>query len=260
MTVSVSFGINQGKLEEILIIMIYWKITYNLEEDKMLARYSRNISTISVEENENLKNYTICVVGCGGLGGYIIEMLGRLGIGHIIAVDGDIFEESNLNRQILCDTESIGYKKAIKSQERMKKVNPFIKVDAVTERLTYSNGAAIIRGAHVVVDALDNIDSRLILEKLCEEEKIPLIHGAIAGWYGQVTTILPGDKILKNFYEGKDLIGAEIKLGNPSFTPALVASIQVSEVVKVLINRGELLNKKMLFINLLTQDYEVIDL
>jgi molybdopterin-synthase adenylyltransferase len=226
----------------------------------MLARYSRNVATLSIEENDNLKNYKVCVVGCGGLGGYVIEMLGRLGIGHIIVVDGDVFEESNLNRQILSNTASIGFKKATKAKSRMQSINPLVKVDAITEKLTSLNGKDIIRDVNVVVDALDSIETRLMLEKLCEEENIPLVHGAIGGWYGQVTTILPGDRTLSRFYSGKDLKGIEKKLGNPSFTPALTASIQVSEVVKLLIGRGEILRDRILMIDMLEQDYEVVEL
>ena len=225
----------------------------------MLARYSRNIATLSIEENESLSQRKVCVIGCGGLGGYIIEMLGRLGIGHITAVDGDVFEESNLNRQILSDVEMLGSKKALAAKMRMSKVNPLVKVDAVTERLIQANGKQILSGADVVVDALDNIDTRLILEALCEELNVPLVHGAIGGWYGQVSTILPGDKLLSRYYASRDLQGIEKKYGNPSFTPALVASIQVSEVLKLLIGRGELLNKKILHIDLLRQDYDVIE-
>ncbi|MGB7604994.1 MAG: HesA/MoeB/ThiF family protein [Lutisporaceae bacterium] len=225
----------------------------------MLGRYSRNIETLSIEENESLSLRKVCVIGCGGLGGYIIEMLGRLGIGHITAVDGDVFEESNLNRQILSDVEVVGSKKALIAQQRMSKVNPLIKVDAITERLTQANGKQTLSDADVVIDALDNIESRLMLEALCEELNIPLVHGAIAGWYGQVSTILPGDKLLSRFYKIKDMEGAEKKYGNPSFTPAMVASIQVSEVLKLLIGRGELLNRKILFIDLLRQEYDVID-
>lgn len=226
----------------------------------MLARYQRNISTLSIEENESLKNYRVCVVGCGGLGGYVIEMLGRIGVGNIAAIDGDVFEESNLNRQILSDSESLGVKKALRAKERMERVNPHIQVEAVVERLTSSNGMDILKGADVVVDALDSIETRLMLEKLCEELEIPLVHGAIGGWYGQVTTVLPGDGTLKRFYGGKATQGIEKKLGNPSFTPALVASIEVSEVIKLLIKRGELLSKKLLVIDLLEQEYEVIQL
>lgn len=225
----------------------------------MHARYARNISTLSIEENESLAQKKVCVIGCGGLGGYIIEMLGRLGVGNITAVDGDVFEESNLNRQILSDVEVLGVKKALQAQERMAKVNPLIQITPVAEILNESNGKQILSGADAVVDALDNIDTRLMLERLCEELSIPLVHGAIAGWYGQVSTVLPGDATLSRFYTGKQAKGVEKQYGNPSFSPALVASIQVSEVLKLLIGRGELLSNKILLIDLFRQEYDVID-
>lgn len=194
------------------------------------------------------------------IGGYTIEMLGRLGIGHIIAVDHDVFQESNLNRQILSDNEVIGTEKAIIAKIRMKKVNSLVSVDAITEKVTVSNCADIIKSCNVVVDALDNIETRLMLERICFQENKPLVSGAIGGWYGQVTTILPGDNTLKCFFKGKASVGVEKELGNPSFTPAIIASIQVSEVVKLLIQRGEILRKKILIIDLLNHDYEIIRL
>lgn len=227
---------------------------------KILGRYSRNIKTLTVEENESLKNFKVSVVGCGGIGGYVIEMLGRLGIGKIIAIDYDVFEESNLNRQILSDSNSLGTKKVEKAQERMKAVNPHIEVQAINERLTDVNGEGILRNSDVVIDALDSIESRLMLEKLCEKLHIPLVHGAIGGWYGQVSTVLPGDRTISRFYGKNVSEGIEKKLGNPSFTPALVASIEVSEVIKLLIKRGDLLRNKILFIDLLEQEYQVIEL
>jgi molybdopterin-synthase adenylyltransferase len=226
----------------------------------MLARYSRNVETLSVEENDNMINKTVCIIGCGGLGGYVIEMLARLGVGKLIAVDGDVFEESNLNRQILSETNKLGSSKALIAVERVNKINPFVDIMAITDRLTLENGAEIIKNANVVVDALDSVETRLILEGLCETANIPLVHGAIGGWYGQVTSIMPGDKTLSYFYKGKNLTGIETKLGNPSFTPALVASIEVSEVVKILISRGEILSQKMLLVDLLNNDFEVIQL
>lgn len=226
----------------------------------MEARYSRNIGTLTEEENNKLKKFTVCVVGCGGLGGYIIEMLGRLGIGSLIAVDGDVFEESNLNRQILSMVNLMGKSKALAAKERMNSVNPEVFIEALQKRLTMENGKAIMKDADIVVDALDSIESRLILESLCEELNIPLVHGAIGGWYGQVTTVLPGDKTLSRIYSNKGLTGIEKKLGNPSFTPALAASIEVSEVIKLIIGRGELLSNKVLFVDMLDQDYEILQL
>lgn len=225
-----------------------------------MQRYIRNMKTLSIEENNSLKNFRICVVGCGGLGGYIIEELGRLGIGYITAVDGDVFDESNLNRQLLSSMENLGCSKAEAAEERMKKVNPLIKVIPVYQRLNIENGLNIITGHDVVIDALDNIESRLVLEKLAEQAKIPIVHGAIAGWFGQVTTVFPGDGTLSLIYPQKKDHGIENELGNPSFTPAIVASIQVAEAVKILIKRGYTLKKKLLIINLLEQEFEVIEL
>jgi molybdopterin/thiamine biosynthesis adenylyltransferase len=224
----------------------------------MLDRYRRNVETLTVEENDRLKDFKVCVVGCGGLGGYVIEMMGRLGIGTITAVDGDCFEESNLNRQILSDSESMGVNKALKAKQRMEMVNPLVDVQAIGIKLSNENGLDIIKDSNVVIDALDSIGTRLILEKLCDDLNVPLVHGAIAGWYGQVSTIFPGDKTLSRFYKSRMLEGIEKKLGNPSFTPALVASIQVSEVIKILIGRGELLRRKLLIVDMLNQDYEVV--
>lgn len=227
----------------------------------MLDRYKRNIKTLSEEENEKLKDFKVCVVGCGGLGGYVIEMLGRLGIGYITVVDGDVFDESNLNRQILSDESSLGMNKAEKAVKRMEKVNSNIEVTAVKEMFTEKNGKEILEDHDVIVDALDSIDVRLLLQNLCEELNIPLVYGAIAGWYGQVSTILPGDRTLDIIYAGQNNFnGIEVELGNPSFTPAQISSVQASEVVKLLIGRGQILRNKILFIDMLNQEYDIVDL
>lgn len=225
-----------------------------------MLRYKRNMNMLTPEENNSLKNYKVCVVGCGGLGGYVIEMLGRLGIGYITAVDSDVFDETNLNRQLLSDVEALGKSKAYAAKERMSKVNPLITLNPINARFNSENGLEIIAGHDVVIDALDNVESRILLEETSEKAGIPLIHGAIAGWFGQVTTVFPGDKTLRKLYPGEMKHGIEKELGNPSFTPALIASIQVSETIKVLIKRGNLLRNKILMINLLEHQYEIIEL
>ncbi len=220
-------------------------------------RYLKNMNLLSAEENQRLKTFKVCVVGCGGLGGYVIELLGRMGIGSITAVDGDVFELSNLNRQLLSDEPSIGKSKAEAAVDRMAKVNSEIKVIAKTCFLTEQNGAEIISGHDLVFDALDNMSSRRILESLCSRCNIPLIHGAIGGWYAQVCTIMPGDFIFHKIYPENMEKGIEAELGNPSFTPAMTASIQVSEGIKVLFGKGDILQNKLLTINLLNHEYEI---
>ena len=107
----------------------------------------------------------------------------------------------------------------------------------------------------MVIDALDNMSVRKILEKCCEKLEIPLIHGAIAGWFGQVATIFPGDKTLDKIYPCDKDKGSETELGTPSFTPALIAAIEVAEAVKVLLTKGISLRSRMLTVDLLMQEY-----
>ncbi|QXE21102.1 HesA/MoeB/ThiF family protein [Clostridium sp. 001] len=227
-----------------------------------MERYVRNMKTLSKEENDSLKKFKVCVVGCGGIGGYVIEMLGRIGIGNITAVDGDVFEESNLNRQILSSTDIIGFSKAQEAKARMEKVNPLIEVKALEKMLTEDNACSILSNHDVVVDALDSIPARLLLQRSCKKLNIPMVYGAIAGWYAQITTILPGDDTLNKIYnvDKQTSKGIEKEMGNPSFIPALAASIEVSEVIKLLLGRGELLRKKMAFIDLLSTEYDIIPL
>lgn len=225
-----------------------------------MSRYLRNFNTLSQEEHDKLRRSKVCVVGCGGLGGHIIEMLARLGLGTISAVDGDVFEESNLNRQILSNEKTIGLSKAKTAKERMSIVNPEIKIIAIDDFVDQSNAEEILQGHDVIVDALDNIPSRMILQEASKKLGIPLVYGAIAGWYGQVSTIFPGDDSLNKLYREGTEKGIEKELGNPSFTPALIASIQVSEVVKIIIKRGDLLRNKLLYIDTLEQDYQLLNI
>jgi len=223
-------------------------------------RYQRNMNTFSPEENEKLRNFRVCVIGCGGLGGYVIEMLGRLGIGFITAVDGDVFEDTNLNRQILSTEKLLGEEKAQAAKERMEEVNSEVEVTSIVGLLNEDNYAEILKEHDIVVDALDNMSSRKILARGCAELKIPLVHGAIAGWYGQVSTIMPGDNTMERLYQGDENKGIEEELGNPAFTPALVASVQVAEVTKVLFGKGNILQNKLLTLDLLNHEYEVFDI
>src|SRR5699024_4709223 len=224
-------------------------------------RYVKNMNVLYIKENKILNEIKVCIVGCGGLGGYIIELIGRSGVGYRTVIDGDVFDETNLNRQVLCHTKNIGQNKAIEAKKRMELVNPLIKVTAIDKMLTAKNASTILKGHDVIVDALDNIKVRLLLQEKAKQLDIPMIHGAIAGFYGQVTTILPGDDILNKLYP-EDTIekkGIEGSLGNLSFIVPLIASMEVSEVIKLLIKQGDLLNKKVLFIDSLENNYDLIE-
>jgi molybdopterin/thiamine biosynthesis adenylyltransferase len=205
-----------------------------------IPRYIRNHKAISEEQQELLKNKRVLVVGCGGLGGYVIECLGRLGVGHLVVVDGDVFDETNLNRQLLSSIMHLGKPKVLAAQQRMQAINPLVKVDAHQVRITDVNAPGLMQGCDLVIDALDNIPSRMVLIKAARDADIPLVHGAIAGWFGQVYIVKPGDKELEILYESSPSEkGVEIELGNLAFTAAMVASIQAAEAVKLLLGLGE---------------------
>jgi molybdopterin/thiamine biosynthesis adenylyltransferase len=205
-----------------------------------IPRYIRNHKAISEADQATLQKKCVLVVGCGGLGGYVIESLGRLGVGRLVVVDGDVFDETNLNRQLLSSNMNLGKPKALAAQQRMQAINPLVKVEAHQVSLTELNAPNLMQGCDLVVDALDNIPSRMVLIKATRELDIPLVHGAIAGWYGQVYVVQPGDKELEMLYDrSPSAKGAEVELGNLAFTAALVASIQAAEAVKLLLGVGK---------------------
>ncbi|UUV18912.1 HesA/MoeB/ThiF family protein [Fusobacteria bacterium ZRK30] len=212
-----------------------------------MDRYSRNKKMISTDEQKKLSESTVVILGVGGLGGYVLEMLARIGVGKLLLVDFDKFEVSNLNRQIISTEDNLGLLKVEEAKKRVEIINPEIKVVAVNKKISDHNIDGIIKGADIVVDALDSSRLKRVVEKSCAKNKIPMVHGAIGGWIAQVAVIMPGDFILDKIYSGDDL---ENKMGNPSFTPALAASIQVGEVIKFLLNKGELLNNEVLYIDL----------
>lgn len=225
------------------------------------ARYQRNRETISIEQQLTLCESTVAVIGCGGLGGYVIEQLARIGVGSLVVVDPDVFEEHNLNRQLLCTANLLGRKKVDVAARRAAAINPSVTIRPVAAHFIAENAASILSGADAAVDALDSIVVRLLLADMCTQYKIPLIHGAIAGWYGRVATQFPGEISLQQIYAlHKDNPGVETKQGNPSFTPAMIASLEVAEVVKILLKTGEPLRRKYLSIDLYYNEITVIPL
>ena len=200
----------------------------------MEARFARNIPALTEEECLLLRQKKVLVVGCGGLGGHIIDQLARIGIGSIRAVDGDVFEETNLNRQLLSSMPLLGVSKAKAAGEHISRVNPEIAVETVSSYLTEANVMELIAGCDVVLDALDNIQSRKILAAACEEAGIPYVYGAISGWVAQAAVSMPGDQLMEILYPDEVEIRDKSVL---SFTPALCAALQVSLAVKLLTGR-----------------------
>ncbi len=210
-----------------------------LQNGLLPYRYQKNRNTISIEQQLSLFESTIAVVGCGGLGGYILEECARLGVGRILVIDPDCFAEHNLNRQILCTIKTLGQPKVEVAGRRIAEINPAVTVAEMREFLTEKNGAALLEGATIVIDGLDSISARLSLARVCSTLSLPLVHGAIGGWYGQVFVQFPGERTIEELYGSvKSDKGAESHLGNPAFTPAVIAGIQVALACRLIISRN----------------------
>lgn len=214
-------------------------------------RYLRNIGTIGIKGQLKLFQSKVAVIGCGGLGGHAVELLARIGVGTLILIDEDVFEDSNLNRQLLCTEADLGKPKVMVACERVEAVNSAVEVYCFQQRLTRENARAMLRGANLVLDALDNFPSRFVLEQAARELAIPLVHGAIGGFWGQVMTIYPDDVGLRQIYgdPGQREGGVELQAGTPSTTPALVAALQVQEAVKCLTGIGKPQRRQLLHID-----------
>jgi len=218
-------------------------------------RYIRNRESISIQDQIRLAESRIAVVGSGGLGGHVILLLARIGIGHLRIIDGDVFDETNLNRQPLCNTETINKAKPKVAADVVNLINPSVEVSIITDKVNVANAEHILSEVDVIVDALDNMDDRLMVEKVAKKNSIPFVYGAVAGFEGQVTTIFPEDKGLtflygKNGCQVNDKYSPETIWGVPVLAPALIASIQAMEVVKILLNRSGVFRNTLVHMDL----------
>jgi molybdopterin/thiamine biosynthesis adenylyltransferase len=152
-------------------------------------RYSRNQKSLTNADQLRLLRSHVAIIGLGGLGGTVTEILARIGVGRLTLVDGDYFEESNLNRQLLSSSAAIGKSKAAAAQVRVQQINPGVEVCMVPEFFKADNGQDILGDAQLAIDCLDNITDRFVLEEACRIASIPLISAAIGGSSGQATVI-----------------------------------------------------------------------
>ncbi len=233
-----------------------------LENQIVPERYQRSLGTVGGEQGQlRLLKSCVVIVGLGGLGGLATELLARMGVGNLVLVDGDTFSESNLNRQLISSQENLGHNKAQAASARIKQVNSSVEVKVIDAFISEENVDEMIGSGQVVVDCLDNLMARFLLQGACERQDIPMVHGAIAQFYGQLSTILPGDRGLNAIYgEYREEMnkGIEKQLGNPATTPALVASLQVQEVLKLLLRKGTLFRNRLLYIDTLDGNWEEI--
>ncbi len=222
----------------------------------MEARYSRNIPSLSEQECALLRQKRVLILGCGGLGGHLVDMLLRLGMGSLRVCDGDVFDETNLNRQLLSERALLGVNKARAAAIHAEAVNPNVTVEVVDTPMTRENVDALVSGCDAVLDALDNIESRRILSRACAQAGIPYVFGAVGGWVAQAGVSMPADHLIDILYPRGTVVRDKSVL---SFTPALCASVQAALCVKLLVGRTVETGKLYCF-DLLNQEFETVSM
>ncbi|HHW19384.1 MAG TPA: HesA/MoeB/ThiF family protein [Firmicutes bacterium] len=247
-----------------------------LESGLVPARYAQNIPDLGFEGQKKMLQSCVAVVGAGGLGGYVCELLARLGVGRLIVIDGDSFEETNLNRQIYCTQSDLGKPKAEVAVRRIRGINESVDVEGIVAFATEETLPDLIKGADVLIDCVDSGQARLMLQKVCGNLGIPMVHGALGGFIGRVMSVWPGDLGVRAFYEGAETdtstgharafrsapserVGIRANpysytgplVGSPAVTPAAIAPWQVSEVLKIITGKGSPLKNEVLVIDLL---------
>lgn len=225
------------------------------------SRYERSIGTLGLDGQARLLGSTVAVVGCGGLGGLVIDLLARAGVGRLVLVDGDVFADHNLNRQLLCDESNLGRSKVSAAAGHVAAVNGAVETHPVETFLDGENAASILRGCDMAVDALDSNGARRVLRRACRDLGIPMVHGAIAGFWGQVGLFYPQDPSPWDGPDG-DLPdhGIEVETGNPPFTPAFVAALEATEAIKVLAGVSRPLRGRLLWADLDREEFHKLRL
>jgi len=227
-------------------------------------RYERNLGTLGNQGQIALLEARVAVVGAGGLGGTVSELLARIGVGEMVLIDPDRYEESNLNRQLHSLEDNLGRDKAQSSRDRIGEVNGAVSVTSHVCRLDQENAHGLLSSVDLAVDCLDNVADRLLVAEVCASLGVPMVHGAVAGTMGQVMTVFAGDGELGQLYGSQDKgggsHGAEIHLGNLATTVAAVASLQCQEAVKIITKTGEPIRHRLLLLDLALGSLETVDL
>ena len=236
--------------------MAYWEIV------------SRQMGVVTKSEQERFRDSKITVIGCGGIGGATTEMLVRMGIGNLRIIDKDAFDVSNINRQLMSSFYSVGKSKVETTYENLKSINPFTNIEAVEEEVNEDNVERIIKDSDIVIDALDNLVTRITVSRHVQDLDIPFIHGAIHGTMGQVTVFTKDTPTYEEIFKlpscGEELteevikkikdIGAEVPpVIGP--VPNIVGCLQAFEAFKLITLEGEpIIAPDVLMFDLLSKD------
>lgn len=228
-----------------------------LTEDERL-RYARHISLpgFGEEGQLRLKDGSVLVIGAGGLGSPVLLYLAAAGVGHIGVADGDVVDTTNLQRQVIHTTASVGMSKVKSAAAKMRALNPDVEIEEFGEFVNESNIAGLIAGYDFVIDATDSIDIKFLINDECVKAGKPYNHGAIFQYEGHTMTVLPGSADLRTLFpDGPSAVDRSAPVGPLGVVPGVLGTLQATEALKYVSGVGELLVNRLLCFDLLTMQF-----
>ncbi len=231
----------------------------NINADLNRNRYARSVGTIGEDGQQILSTKSVLVIGAGGLGGFVIEGLARMGVKTIGICDYDVFDVTNLNRQLFSSESKLGLSKVTTASERVKDIDSEIKTIIYNKPFPCDEITKDISNYDLIIDCLDSLKVRIILEDFCLENNKKIIHGAVGGYFGVVGVVTKDNKIIEKYaLNGNDESNSAEKLmGNPYSIVGVVASLQVHLALLVLLGRPYL-DKGMYYIDIQSFSIEEI--
>lgn len=239
-------------------------VEMELSEEE-LDYYSRQIVMTEMGYNAQLKlkNSKVCLLGVGGLGSPAAMQLAAMGVGDLRIVDRDIVELTNLHRQHLYGVDDVGYPKVEAAAKRLRQLNPFIKIKPLPLSVNEQTVESLIRDVDVVVDGLDNMKARYAVNRACIKHRVPYVFGAAITTTGNLSTIVPGETVcLECFYgnlDDKKLPKCGVVGVHPSLVN-VIASLEVSEAIRILTGRQPILVNKLLYFDLDEMEFNEVQL
>ncbi|MFB6155610.1 MAG: ThiF family adenylyltransferase [Haloferacaceae archaeon] len=232
-------------------------------DETQLDRYSRHIilDEVGPEGQQRLLDGRVLVVGAGGLGAPVVQYLAAAGVGTLGIADDDVVERSNLQRQVIHADADVGKPKTESAKEFVARLNPDVAVETYQTRLTKENAREIVADYDLVVDASDNFPTRYLVNDVARLAGVPVVHGAIYKFEGQVTTLLPGGPCYRCLFPEAPEPGTVpdcATTGVLGVLPGTVGCVQATEAVKLLLDLGEPLQGRMLFYDSLDMTFDEV--
>ncbi len=231
--------------------------------DSQIERYSRHIilQDVGVEGQIKISEGKVLIVGAGGLGAPVALYLAAAGVGTIGIIDGDVVDLTNLQRQVIHFTPDVNKAKVLSAKEKMEELNPDVKVVTYYDLLSTDNIFDIIEEYDIVVDGTDNFPTKFLINDACVLAQKPFSHGGILRFEGQTFTYTPGNACYRCVFDGPpppNVVPTCSQAGVLGSIAGMLGTIQATEVLKFLVEKGELLTNRILTFNALTMDFRTI--